>query len=434
MKLWDKADSTKATSNSRFEKFCMGKDAEMDVYLAKADLIGTLAHAKMLSEQNLLPIEEYTQLESVIQELLVHLDKEKIKIDAGIEDIHSQIEFLLTERLGDIGKKIHSGRSRNDQALLDIKLFLKAEIKTIALEVQRIFDKLITLAERNQDIALPGYTHWQVAMPSSFGLWFSAYAEALNDDLAMLQAAYLLSDKNPLGSGAGYGSTFPLNRTRTTALLDMGGLHYNSINAQLSRGKTEKWMAMAIAAIAATLSRFSNDVCIYNSQNFKFISLSNHVSTGSSLMPHKRNPDVFELLRAHFNILQALPNEISLLTTNLPSGYHRDMQLTKERLFPAIDQFKGCLDIILHALDEIQIEKNCIDNPMYAPIYSVERINELVITGIPFRDAYKIVGKEWEAGTLKRSIKNSYTHEGSIGNLCLEEIKKTFLESLSVFI
>ena len=433
MKLWDKT-STTPTSSSRFEKFCIGKDTEMDVYLAHADLIGSLAHAKMLSEQNLLAPAEYDQIAGVIQKMIAQHQVEKIKIDEGMEDIHSQIEYLLTKHLGDIGKKIHSGRSRNDQSLLAIKLFLKEELKLISLQVQQIFNSFIVLAKRHQAVDMPGYTHWQVAMPSSFGLWFAAYAESLSDDLAMMQAAFSLCNKNPLGSGAGYGSSFPINRSRTTALLGMENMHYNVINAQLSRGKTEKWMATAIATIAATLARFSNDVCIYNSQNFNFISLSDQVSTGSSLMPHKRNPDVFELLRAHFNRLQALPNELILLTTNLPSGYHRDFQLTKTILFPALDQFKECLDILLLALDEIQVHTQIMDNPIYSSVYSVERVNELVMEGIPFRDAYKIVANEWASGTCIRPEKSTYTHEGSKGHLCLEEIETMFKKNLSLFV
>lgn len=428
MKLWQKDNQW--DSGILFEQFCIGRDPELDGVMAGAEIKGSLAHAEMLSEQGLLSRDEFKAIENSLKSMLRAIDAGEFKIEKGMEDIHSQVEYLLTQELGDCGKKIHSGRSRNDQSLLDIKLYLKSETFEIADLVKALFEELMSMAGKYETVAMPGYTHFQTAMPSSFGLWLSAYAESLTEDLWLFQSALNLCDKNPLGSGAGYGSPFPLNRQRTTELLGLNELHVNSINAQMSRGKTEKWMAMAMSNLSATLSRFCYDVCLYNSQNFGFIRLSDKVSTGSSIMPHKRNPDVFELLRAHFNRLQVLPNELSALTTNLPMGYHRDMQLSKEILFPAIAKFKQCLNVLTHALKEIDVNLHCLEDAKYDAIYSVERVAEKVMQGMPFRDAYKAIGADFESGKTMKQDGVEYTHEGSTGNLCLDKIEERFSQVL----
>lgn len=431
MKLWQKHDQI--NSEDLFEQFCIGRDPELDTVMAVAEIKGSLAHARMLCEQGLLSPDELNALEQSLNAMLLDAEVGQFKIEEGMEDIHSQVEYLLTKELGDCGKKIHSGRSRNDQSLLDIKLYLKSEIVEIADLIKVLFHELLSMAGQYEKVAMPGYTHFQTAMPSSFGLWLSAYAESLTEDLWQFQSVLKLCDKNPLGSGAGYGSSFPLNRQRTTELLGMNELHINSINAQMSRGKTEKWMAMAMSNLSATLSRFCYDVCLYNSQNFGFVRLSDKVSTGSSIMPHKRNPDVFELLRAHYNRLQVLPNELSALTINLPMGYHRDMQLSKEILFPAIAKFKQCLNVLSRALKEIEVNPHCIEEPKYDALYTVERVTEKVMQGMPFRDAYKVVGLEFESGKTMKQSDLEYTHEGSIGQLCLDKIEERFLQVFGEF-
>lgn len=416
MKIWQKENTT---TSAAIERFTVGNDRDFDLLLAKYDVQGSLAHVSMLFEVGLLSEADFIKIKSGLDCILEQVHSGDFAIDDNCEDIHSQIEWMLTERIGDAGKKIHSGRSRNDQVAVDIKLYLKEELGVIKGLVLQLFDLLITLSNTHADKLMPGYTHLQVAMPSSFGLWFGAYAESLADDMEMLQAAYSVTDKNPLGSGAGYGSSFPLNRTRTTELLALSGLHYNSVYAQMSRGKTEKFVAMGIAAIAATLSKLSMDACLYNSQNFAFISFPEELTTGSSIMPHKKNPDVFELIRGRCNRIQAVPNELTLLINNLPSGYHRDMQLTKEVLFPAIESLKACIKMAILMLENIQIKDGILDDERYKYIFTVEKLNDLVAQGMPFRDAYRQVGNEVNDGTFSYSVNQlHHTHEGSIGNLC----------------
>lgn len=416
MKIWQKENTT---TSAAIERFTVGNDRDFDLLLAKYDVKGSLAHVAMLFEVGLLSEPDFIEIKSGLEAILEQVLSGDFAIDDNCEDIHSQIEWMLTERIGDAGKKIHSGRSRNDQVAVDIKLYLKEELGVIKGLVLQLFDLLIELSNTHADKLMPGYTHLQVAMPSSFGLWFGAYAESLADDMEMLQAAYSITDKNPLGSGAGYGSSFPLNRTRTTALLGLSGLHYNSVYAQMSRGKTEKFVATGIAAIAATLSKLSMDACLYNSQNFAFISFPEELTTGSSIMPHKKNPDVFELIRGRCNRIQAVPNELTLLINNLPSGYHRDMQLTKEVLFPAIESLKACIKMVILMLENIQIKDGILDDERYKYIFTVEKLNDLVAQGMPFRDAYRQVGNEVNDGTFSYSVSQlHHTHEGSIGNLC----------------
>jgi len=424
MKLWQKNNT--ATSE-KIEAFTVGRDREFDMALAKYDVLGSLAHTAMLHSVGLLSAAEHEALHSEMNNILNDIESGNFAIDNTCEDIHSQIEFILTERLGDAGKKIHTGRSRNDQVAVDIKLYLRDQLHTIKDLTVALFDILLSLSDANKDKLLPGYTHLQVAMPSSFGLWFAAYAESLVDDMQLLRTAYSIADKNPLGSGAGYGSSFPLDRTKTTEILGFDTLHYNSIYAQMSRGKTEKYVAVALAAIGATLSRFSMDVCMYMSQNFTFVSFPDHLTTGSSIMPHKKNPDVFELVRAKCNRIQAVPNELTLLCNNLPSGYHRDMQLTKEILFPAIEDMKACLEMAVLMLSEVQVKDDILKDEKYKYIFTVEKINELVNSGMTFRDAYRQVGDEVQSGTFSYTPGNiSHTHEGSIGNLCNDKIRALF--------
>jgi argininosuccinate lyase len=434
MKLWQHTYSPQSEIDTLIENFTIGQDPIWDIYLAKADVQGSLAHANMLYSIGLLTVQEWQDAQEGLYSILESIENGSFVIENGIEDVHSQIEWMLTELKGDVGKKIHAGRSRNDQSLLDIKLFIKSEIQDITKKIESLFLQLIGLSEKYQHDLLPGYTHFQLAMPSSFGLWFGAYAESLSDDLELLLAAYNMANKNPLGSGAGYGSSFPLDREQTTELLGFESLNYNVVYAQMTRGKVEKTTAMALSGVAATLSKFSMDVCLYMNQNFGFISFPKKFTTGSSIMPHKKNPDIFELIRAKCNRIQALPNELTLLTNNLPSGYHRDMQLTKECLFPALISLKSCLDILMLALEHIIIKKDILDDEKYLYLFTVEEVNRLVLSGIPFRDAYHLVSQQVDNKSFAfKKLSLNHTHQGSIGNLCNEEIKTAFFEKLKAF-
>ena len=429
MKLWQK----NSDSLNEVNQFTVGKDREMDAYLATFDVLGSLAHIQMLESIQLINKDELILLSKELKSIYALVEKGDFHIEEGVEDIHSQVELLLTKKLGDVGKKIHSGRSRNDQVLLDIKLFLRHEIQSLTGEIQKLFDLLILKSDEHKDKLLPGYTHLQLAMPSSFGLWFGAYAESLVDDLITLEAAYRITNKNPLGSAAGYGSSFPLNREMTTKLLGFDDLNYNVVYAQMGRGKTERIVAQALSNVAATLARLAMDACLYLNQNFSFISFPEELTTGSSIMPHKKNPDVFELIRGKCNGLQALPNEIAMLTTNLPSGYHRDLQLLKEKLFPAFETIKECLEMTYLMLSNIQVKSNILEDEKYKYLFSVEEVNKLVLTGMPFRDAYKKVGEDIETGNFHPTPNLQHTHEGSIGNLCNDKIKANFETNLSKF-
>jgi len=419
MKLWDKGFST----DKKIDHFTVGNDRELDLHLAKYDVIASKAHAKMLGKIGLLTDGETTALVNELDAIATSIEKGEFIIEDSFEDMHSKIEFLLTDKLGDTGKKIHTARSRNDQVLVAMHLYLKDELTEIKSQTKTLFDLLLDLAERHKAILLPGYTHLQIAMPSSFGLWLSAYAESLIDDLYFIIAAYKVADQNPLGSAAGYGSSFPIDRTFTTEEMGFETLKYNVVAAQMGRGKVEKATAFGMASIAATLSKLAMDICLYMSQNFNFISFPDELTTGSSIMPHKKNPDVFELVRAKCNKLQSVPNQLTLVINNLPSGYHRDLQLVKEIIVPAIQDMKACLEILTFSLKEMKVNKNILDDPKYDYLFSVDTLNELVQNGMPFRDAYKKMGLEIQAGTFtpKRDIK--HTHEGSLGNLCLEEIR-----------
>jgi argininosuccinate lyase len=432
MKLWQKENTS---VSELIEKFTVGRDKEFDILLAKYDVQGSIAHVTMLSEVGLMTKEESAKAVDALKQIAKEIEDGNFSIGDDVEDVHSQVEFLLTERIGDIGKKIHSGRSRNDQVAVDIKLYLRAEIQNIKEEVKQLFDLLIEQSEKFKDKLLPGYTHLQIAMPSSFGLWFGAYAECLVDDLEVLAAAYNVANKNPLGSGAGYGSSFPLNRTLTTQLLNFSTLNYNSVYAQMTRGKTEKIVSMGLSCIAATLSKLSMDCCLYLNQNFAFISFPSELTTGSSIMPHKKNPDVFELIRAKCNRIQSIPNELTLLVNNLPSGYHRDLQLTKEILFPAIEELKACMQLARLMLSNIEIKGNILSDEKYKYLFSVEAVNELVNKGIPFREAYQQVGNQIEKGQFNFDFSKGlhHTHEGSIGNLCSEEIRAQMNLALQKF-
>lgn len=420
MKLWEKGIPT----DVKTDMFTVGNDRELDLFLAEYDVLGSMAHAKMLGTVGLLTDEEVEDLEMALEDILTDIRKGDFFIEQSFEDVHSKIEYLLIEKLGDTGKKIHTARSRNDQVLVDLHLFLKAEITTIKKQVSDLFDLLMVKAETHKHILLPGYTHFQVAMPSSFGMWFSAYAESLIDDVVMLNAALNIADQNPLGSAAGYGSSFPINRTFTTQELGFNTLKYNSVAAQMSRGKAEKTAAFAMASVAGTLSKLAMDICLYLSQNFAFITLPQHLTTGSSIMPHKKNPDIFELIRGKCNKIQALPYEITLITNNLPSGYHRDMQLLKEGLFPALQSLKSCLEMAVFSISEIEPNGNILDEKKYDYLFTVDTLNELVTKGVPFRDAYKIVGEQVENNSFHSPKATKHTHEGSINNLCLNEIKE----------
>lgn len=429
MKLWQKDKA----SLQEVEKFTVGKDREMDLYLSRFDVLGSLAHIEMLASINLLTKDEMKVLSKELKNIYGKIEKGEFTIQDGVEDVHSQVEFLLTEKLGDVGKKIHSGRSRNDQVLVDIKLFLREEIFQIVGETKNLFDLLIAQSEKYKTYLLPGYTHFQLAMPSSFGLWFGAYAESLVDDLITVQGAYRVVNKNPLGSAAGYGSSFPLNRTMTTKLLGFDDLNYNVVYAQMGRGKTERILASALSNIASTLSKLSMDACLFMNQNFGFVKFPDELTTGSSIMPHKKNPDVFELIRARCNQLMALPNDIALMTGNLPSGYHRDMQLLKELLFPAIQTLKDCLKMMQLMLANVEIKADILKDEQYKFLFSVEEVNKLVLTGMPFRDAYKKVGLDIEKGNYNPSSEVIHTHEGSIGNLQLPAIKKAMEATIEQF-
>jgi argininosuccinate lyase len=429
MKLWDKGTSV----NELIESFTVGKDREMDLYLAKFDVLGSIAHAKMLKSINLLTEKELVDLESELIAIYEVIEKGGFQIEEGVEDVHSQVELMLTRKLGDTGKKIHSGRSRNDQVLLDLKLFTRSEIQKLVMQVCELFDKLLTKALLNREYLMPGYTHLQVAMPSSFGLWFGAYAESLVDDLVLMKAAYQVTNQNPLGSAAGYGSSFPLDRHMTTNLLGFASMNYNVVYAQMGRGKMEKTVAFALSSIATTISKFAYDVCLFMSQNFGFVSLPDELTTGSSIMPHKKNPDVFELVRSHCNKIQAIPYQISLMTNNLPSGYFRDLQILKEVFLPAFQELADCINIAGFAIDNMKINTNVMADERYKYVYSVEDVNKLVMRGVPFRDAYKQVGTQINNGTYEPTREVNHNHAGSIGNLCLDEIADKMVAVLEGF-
>jgi argininosuccinate lyase len=429
MKLWDKGTSV----NELIENFTVGKDRELDLYLAKYDVLGSLAHAQMLESIGLLSSAELDALQLELIAIYQGIESGDFTIEPGVEDVHSQVELMLTRKLGDTGKKIHSGRSRNDQVLLDLKLFTRAEIQKLVEAVGELFGKLMAKAEANKQYLMPGYTHLQVAMPSSFGLWFSAYAESLVDDLLLLQAAYRITNQNPLGSAAGYGSSFPLDRQMTTDLLGFESMNYNVVYAQMGRGKTEKTVAFAMSSIAATISKLAFDVCLFMSQNFGFISLPDELTTGSSIMPHKKNPDVFELVRSHCNKIQAIPYQISLMINNLPSGYFRDLQILKEVFLPAFQELLDCISIAGFAIDNMTVTKNLLDDDRYKYVFSVEDVNKLVQQGVPFRDAYKQVGNLINAGTYEPTREVNHTHPGSIGNLCLDQITSRMSDTLEAF-
>lgn len=405
------------------ETFTVGRDLEFDILLAEHDVLGSLAHTQMLQSIGLLTAEELASIHSGLNAILEDIRAGRFSLEPGVEDVHSQVELQLTRSIGETGKKIHSGRSRNDQVLLDIKLFLRASLRQTAAHIQALFERMQSLSEAHRERLLPGYTHFQIAMPSSFGLWFGAYAESLCDDMELLLAAFRIADKNPLGSGAGYGSSFPLQRKMTTELLGFSDLNYNVVYAQMTRGKAEKAVAMALSSVAATLSKLAYDVCLYMNQNFGFITFPDALTTGSSIMPHKKNPDVFELVRAKCNRIQALPNELTLLTNNLPSGYHRDLQLSKEILFPAIAEMDNCLEMTEFMLRHIIVKDGILDDEKYLHLFSVEAVNELVLAGLPFRDAYRQVGQAIEKGKFSAPARLNHTHEGSIGRLCNEEIR-----------
>ena len=417
-KLWEK----NVQVDHEVDIFTVGKDREMDLYLAKHDVLGSMAHITMLESIGLLTKEELNVLLAELRNIYAVADRGEFIIEEGIEDVHSQVELMLTRRLGDMGKKIHSGRSRNDQVLLDLKLFTRSQIQELVELVSGLFDVLISQSNRYKDVLLPGYTHLQVAMPSSFGLWFGAYAESLVDDLQLMQAAYRICNRNPLGSAAGYGSSFPLNRQMTTDLLGFDSLDYNVVYAQMGRGKMERTVAFAMAGIAATLSKLAFDACMFNSQNFGFIKLPDQFTTGSSIMPHKKNPDVFELTRAKCNKLQSLPQQVMMIANNLPSGYFRDLQIIKEVFLPAFQELKDCLQMTTYIMNEIKVNEHILDDDKYLLIFSVEEVNRLAREGMPFRDAYKKVGLDIEAGKFSHDKEVHHTHEGSIGNLCNAEI------------
>ena len=429
MKLWEKNFEI----NKEIERFTVGRDREMDLYLAKYDVLGSMAHITMLESIGLLKKEELAPLLTELKNIYRICERGEFVIDDGMEDVHSQVEAMLTEKLGDMGKKIHSGRSRNDQVLVDLKLFTRHQLKDIAYEVKSLFDELIAKSEQYKNVLMPGYTHLQVAMPSSFGLWFGAYAESLADDLLFLQAAYRMTNRNPLGSAAGYGSSFPLNRTMTTQLLGFDSMDYNVVYAQMGRGKMERNVGFAIATIAGTLAKMAFDACMFNSQNFSFVKLPKECTTGSSIMPHKKNPDVFELIRAKSNKLQALPQQVTLIMNNLPVGYFRDLQIIKEVFLPAFDELKDCLEMAAYIINKIEVNEHILDNPMYDPMFSVEEVNRLAANGMPFRDAYKKVGLDIEAGNFVPDKNIHHTHEGSIGNLMNDKVQQLFNSILSDF-
>ncbi len=419
MKLWEKGMKT----NEKIDRFTVGNDRELDLVLASYDVRASKAHANMLGSIGLLTKEENLALVSALDEIHDSIERGEFTIEDSFEDMHSKIEFLLIEKLGDTGKKIHTARSRNDQVLVAMQLFIKEELQNIKKQVKELFEVLLQLADKNKEVIMPGYTHLQVAMPSSFGLWFSAYAESLIDDLIFVEAAVKIADQNPLGSAAGYGSSFPIDREMTTRELDFDTLKYNVVAAQMGRGKVEKAAAMGMASVASTLSKLAMDICLYMSQNFNFISFPDDLTTGSSIMPHKKNPDVFELVRGKCNVIQALPNELTILLTNLPSGYHRDLQVTKNSLLPALQELKACLDIMTFSLPKAVVRKDILEDPKYDLLFTVDALNELVLQGVPFRDAYKQIAIQVEEGKFMFGKDAKHTHQGSIGNLCLQEIR-----------
>lgn len=427
--LWDKGFEP----DRMIEEYTVGNDRELDLRLAKYDVEGSLAHIAMLEKIGLLTAAELAELTAGLHEIAAEIEAGRFAIEPGTEDVHSQVELLLTRRLGDAGKKIHSGRSRNDQVLVDLKLFIRDEVRQCANGVKALFDQLQSLSEQYRDVLMPGYTHLQIAMPSSFGLWFGAYAETLVDDMRLLAAAWHIANQNPLGSAAGYGSSFPLDRTMTTRLLGFETLHYNVVAAQMSRGKTERAAANALAAVAATLGRFAMDVCLFNSQNFAFVSFPDSLTTGSSIMPHKKNPDVFELMRGRCNRLQAVPNEIALLTTNLPLGYHRDMQLLKDILFPSFGELRRTLEMCDFMLQHIRINRGILGDTKYDYLFTVEDVNRLTLEGVPFREAYRQVGEQVQRGEYRPVKTVHHTHQGSIGNLCTGEIRRKMERVLEEF-
>ncbi len=427
--MWTK----NVSMTKEIEKFTVGRDREMDLYLAKYDVLGSMAHITMLQSIDLLTADELKVLLKELKTIYQQAEKGEFVIEEGVEDVHSQVEMLLTRKLGDIGKKIHSGRSRNDQVLVDLKLFIRDQIKEIAGLVKSLFDELITQSERYKNVLMPGYTHLQVAMPSSFGLWFGAYAEGLVDDMQYLQAAWKITNRNPLGSAAGYGSSFPLNRQMTTDLLGFDSMDYNVVYAQMGRGKTERNVAFSMASIAGTLAKLAFDACMFNSQNFGFVRLPADCTTGSSIMPHKKNPDVFELTRAKCNKLQSLPVTVTMIMNNLPVGYFRDLQIIKEVFLPAFDELKDCLQMAAYIINKMEVNEHILDNPIYGPMFSVEEVNRLARQGMPFRDAYKKVGLDIEAGRFIPNKDIHHTHEGSIGNLCNDKIQALMDDVVSGF-
>ncbi len=429
MKLWQKNND----ANREVDTFTVGRDREMDLYLAEADVLGSLSHTRMLASVGLMDEKDLAEVQQGLKEIYRDIQQGRFAIEEGIEDVHSQVEFLLTERVGEAGKKIHSGRSRNDQVLVDLRIFLRSQIREITDDVRALFGTLQTLSEKYKGVLMPGYTHLQIAMPSSFGLWLGAYAESLVDDVRMLEAAYRICNKNPLGSAAGYGSSFPLDRTMTTRLLGFDTLSYNVVYAQMGRGKSERIMAQAMSSVAATLSKLAMDNTLFLNQNFGFISYPAELTTGSSIMPHKKNPDVWELIRGKCNLIAGVPNQITLMTTNLPVGYHRDLQLLKEVLFPAIVQLRDCLSMARYMLEHLSVKENILDDPKYDYLFSVEVVNRMVLEGLPFREAYKQIGLDIESGNFKAEKQVAHTHEGSIGNLCTAQIKGLMDEVLDQF-
>ena len=430
MKLWDKGYDI----DSWIEQFTVGNDRQLDMQIARFDVEASMAHIRMLETIGLLTSEELQKLLSGLQQIADEIERGEFEIEDGVEDVHSQVEQLLTQRLGDVGKKIHSGRSRNDQVLVDLKLFYRAQLREVADDVKNLFDRLLLLSDEHKDVLMPGYTHLQVAMPSSFGLWFGAYAETLADDTRLLATAHAIANQNPLGSAAGYGSSFPLNRTMTTQLLNFADLHYNVVAAQMSRGKTELTLSYAIGAIASTLGKLAMDICLFNSQNYGFIRFPDAFTTGSSIMPHKKNPDVFEIMRGRCNRLMNTSNEVSLLISNLPHGYHRDLQLLKDITFPALSELKECLRMADFMLQHIIVNKNILDDERYNYLFTVEDVNRLALSGVPFRDAYKQVGMQVQQGTYKPTKSVHHTHEGSIGNLCNDKIREKMQNILKDFV
>lgn len=428
-KLWQKNTEVEKS----IEIFTVGHDRVLDLQLAKFDVLGSLAHTRMLESIGLISPDELKQIQKELKNIYREVGEGDFTIQDDVEDVHSQVELLLTQRIGEAGKKIHSGRSRNDQVLVDLKLYFRNQIQVLVEQTELLFKQLISQSEEHRDKLMPGYTHLQIAMPSSFGLWFGAYAESLADDMELMLAAWKVCNKNPLGSAAGYGSSFPLNRTMTTRLLGFEALNYNVVYAQMGRGKTERILAQAMSSVAATLAKMAMDVCLFINQNFAFISFPDELTTGSSIMPHKKNPDVFELIRSRCNKIQALPNEIALMTTNLPSGYHRDLQLLKENLFPAFESLTECLQMTAYMLQHISIQPDILKDPKYAYLFSVEEVNEQVLKGVPFREAYKNVGLQIESGAFKAPATLNHTHEGSLGNLCNAQILAAFENTLSGF-